>query len=148
MSDRLTREIQALREGGNYHIARNDSVGGIEIRDWRYPDGWELTNRRSWRQREGVPRHPEYVAPLLLMVLKNYPRTRPYVYVPRDIRYTKGDVEHFVDDNRDRWLLWCIEDPGWDPQTSTLATFLKKVQASFSYPNTERPLQYAIENMD
>lgn len=154
---RLKRELTAL-QNRDYHVVWNTTLQGAEIRNWRYPDGWRLRNRRKWRQRDGVPRGPDTVAPLLIRFLQTYPQTRPYAYLPRDLTYTQGTVNHLIDPQEvdriddfpsDDWLLWCVEYTGWQPNDPdhTLATFLQTMQGSFSYPDKDRPLRHVYANL-
>ncbi|NUC74783.1 hypothetical protein HTZ84_21200 [Haloterrigena sp. SYSU A558-1] len=158
-TQRLSSEISALEK--RYTVAWNDTMHGVELRDWRYPDGWTLQNREKWRQKSDTPPGPAYVAPLLVRIPKTYPHGQPYACLPRGLHYTKDRVEHVIDPKEateqgeipfsmadwpdNDWLLWCVHDLDWEPNSPeyTLPKFLQWMMASFSYPDKDRPLRYA-----
>lgn len=135
---RLKHEIDALSK--NYHVARNTELQGYELRDFNYPDGWVLRNRRYWQQRRGVPPGPAHVAPLLVRVPDSYPYSQPYAYIPSTLEYTEGEISHLLEKTPDPdWLPWCVRDIDWDPSEHNIPWLLGLLQLSFSYPDVTDP---------
>lgn len=136
---RLQQEVDALAT--KYHVVPNNGLQGYELRDFNYPDGWRLTDRSYWRQRDGVPPGPPHVAPLLIRIPDTYPYSQPYAYVPRTLQYTEGEVTHLIESPYDDWLQWCVRDLDWDPTDHTIPWLLGFIQLSFSHPGVDDPLQ-------
>lgn len=136
---RLRNEVDALAQ--KYHIVPNNDLQGYELRDFRYPDGWVLHNRRYWQQRDGVPRGPAHIAPLLIRIPDSYPYSQPYAYVPRTLQYTEGKVTHLLESPYENWVQWCVRDLDWDPTDHSIPWLLGFIQLSFSRPDVEDPLE-------
>jgi hypothetical protein len=135
---RLRQEVDALAQ--KYHVAPNNDLQGYELRDFNYPGGWVLNNRRYWRQRDGVPRGPAHVAPLLIRIPDSYPYSQPYAYVPRSLVYTDGPVNHLINSPYQDWAQWCVRDLDWDPTEHSIPWLLGFIQLSFSNPDVNDPL--------
>ena len=148
-TQRFQTDVAQLKQ--KYHVEGIDRFNGVLLHDFNYPDGWILQNRKRWRQTcRRLPRGPGHIAPLMIRLPPNWPRSQPYIYLPQDLRYTKGRVDHILpdDDAPPGFDLWCVENLGFHPTDpeARLQGFLKLVMASFSYPDKDEPLRYVYEN--
>ncbi|MDG5761326.1 hypothetical protein QA600_18510 [Natronococcus sp. A-GB1] len=138
---RLRAEITALAK--NYYVARNTELQAYELRDFHYPEGWVLRDRRRWQRHPGVPRGPPYVAPLLVRIPDSYPYSQPYAYIPRSLEYTEGRVTHLLTKTPDpAWLPWCVRDLDWDPAEHNIPWLLGLLQVAFSHPDVPDPTSH------
>ncbi|WP_226005960.1 hypothetical protein [Natrinema salinisoli] len=156
-TQRFKQDVAKLKQ--RYHVTGTDKYHGIVIHNFNYPTGWVLKNRRQWQSRhKGVPNGPNHLAPLIVQFPTNWPQSQPYVYIPEDMDYRHGRVEHKIPRKRIRegvgkeaaekcpegYALWCAHDLGLDPRKkeSSIPGFLKLIMASFSYPDKDEPLRY------
>lgn len=120
-TNRVEDEIEVLRQ--RYTVHWNTELSGIIIADFHYPDGWE----------------PE-ISPLLVRLPNTYPKVQPAIYIPQQLRYTRGSVTHRTktDLMEKGWVRWCIHQ-AWDPHDDHIVRMLELLMASLREPAKGNP---------
>lgn len=102
--------------------------GYVMITRFDYPDGWEPGT-----------------APLFFSLPANYPRQRPDMYIPPEMRYHGETAWAQHDRNDDGWWKWCIPQMDWRPDDHTLRTMVDLMRTSLADPNERDPYWRSVE---
>lgn len=113
-------EILALQE--KFPVEYDLEAGVVTVKQVRYPEGWQPQTGHILYELSDV-----------------YPRTPPWVYIPKDVRYTEGRATHKLRSDKSGYSKWCIDGLDWNPQRHTLVTMTKLILASMEEPSKSNP---------